>query len=156
MNDITFYNLNSTPTPISPVQPLWRQWAVALLACGIVLACVALLTVAVFVHRVAIPKDPLGAYQAYLLPPPKPLYTLPIRATTSPYTVVGQPVVVVMPRHVVRPSVWEIRAQLKRGLGEYEFPHYVNAPQYGWGPDTPSVEGFAVPAEPHHATISAE
>lgn len=94
--------------------------------------------------------NPNVLYQAYTLPAPKPLMTPP---PVQPVIVANAPVAPQLVRiPPARPSLWEIRAELKRGLGEWELPHYVNAPHYGSGPDSP----LPGQVKPHLATAYAE
>lgn len=72
--------------------------------------------------------------QAYFIPSPEPLSLPQVPPPAVIITAPPAPQVVQIPPP--RPSLWEIRAELKRGLGEWEYPHYVNAPHYGSGPDS--------------------
>jgi len=96
-------------------------------------------------------QDAALLHRAYALPAPNPIQPpalpLPVVTVTTPPPT---PQVVQLP--APRPSLWEIRAELKRGLGEWEFPHYVNAPQYGSGPDSPAPSQL----KPHVAAAPAE
>ncbi len=89
--------------------------------------------------------------RGYVLPSPEPMpsrtVSLPVVTVTPPP---ANPQVILLPPP--RRSLWEIRAELKRGLGEWEFPHYVNAPHYGSGPGNPVPS----PLKPHLASVRAE
>ncbi|GIV16086.1 MAG: hypothetical protein KatS3mg022_1521 [Armatimonadota bacterium] len=95
--------------------------------------------------------EPALVQRSIELPSPQPLS---VRAAPPPVVVVTPSSV--MPQRLQlpppRPSLWEIRAELKRGLGEWEFPHYVNAPHYGFGPDSPAPSQL----RPHVAAAMAE
>jgi len=96
-------------------------------------------------------QEPTLFQRGYVLPSPAPI---PNPAVSSPTMTVTPPPAV--PQVILLPpprrSLWEIRAELKRGLGEWEFPHYVNAPHYGSGPDSP----LPSPLKPHLASLRAE
>jgi len=98
------------------------------------------------------PRQPSTMFhRGYVLPAPKPMpipTVSPPMVTVTPPPAVPQVILLPPPRR----SLWEIRAELKRGLGEWEFPHYVNAPHYGSGPDSP----FPSPLKPHLAVVHAE
>lgn len=78
------------------------------------------------------PPDTGILQRNYTLPAPQPINSPQIPAPVVTITPTPASQVVQIPPH--RPSLWVIRAELKRGLGEWEFPHYVNAPQFGSGP----------------------
>lgn len=82
------------------------------------------------------PSDTGILQRNFTLPAPQPINSPQIPAPVVTTTPPPAPQVVRIPP--LRPSVWVIRAELKRGLGEWEFPHYVNAPQFGSGPSGPS------------------
>jgi hypothetical protein len=110
----------------------------------------ALTLLGVLLYR--LPRRETAVFQrGYILPAPQPIPrpALSLPAVTVTLPAAPPPVYFVPPP---RPSLWEIRAELKRGLGEWEFPHYVNAPHYGSGPDS------ATPSQikPHLASAWAE
>lgn len=95
--------------------------------------------------RVPLPQPVLFQSQI-VLPDPAPLAppaVIPTVTASPPPTMPAA--VAVAPSRL---SIWEIRAELKRGIGEWEFPHYLNAPHYGAGPDSPPP----ALAKPHLAT----
>lgn len=99
-----------------------------------------------------LPHQQTAVFQRkYALPAPEPIpspaFSLPAVTVTPPS---AHPQVSHLPPP--RPSLWEIRAELKRGLGEWEFPHYVNAPHYGSGPTSPLPSQL----KPHYASAWAE
>jgi hypothetical protein len=87
----------------------------------------------------ALPRETVLQH-THALPAPRPL---PLPALPAPTITVSPPA---PPRLVQipppRPSLWEIRAQLKRRLGEFEFPYYVNAPIYGSGPGPAPIDAL--------------
>lgn len=95
--------------------------------------------------------EPALVQRSIALPSPQPLSVH--NAPPPVFVVTSSPA---MPQRLQvpspRPSLWEIRAELKRGLGEWEFPHYVNAPHYGSGPDSPAPSQLS----PHVAAALAE
>ena len=96
-------------------------------------------------------QDSIVFQRGYVLPAPESMpnpTVSPLVVTVTPPPAVPQVILLPPPRR----SLWEIRAELKRGLGEWEFPHYVNAPHYGSGPDSP----FPSPLKPHLAFVHAE
>ncbi len=94
--------------------------------------------------------SPSVLQRTYTLPSPQPLNPPPPALPTVTVTMPPPAPVVRIPPP--RRSLWEIRAELKRGLGEWEFPHYVNAPHYGSGPSSP----LPSPLRPHIATAYAQ
>lgn len=98
------------------------------------LTLVLVLVIAVLVLLNARPQ-PQVVQQALLLPTPEPLQ--PPRLPAPAVTLTMPPTQEIIQIPPPRPSLWEIRAELKRGLGEWEFPHYLNAPHFGSGPDSP-------------------
>ncbi|MCS7309100.1 MAG: hypothetical protein NZ741_02650 [Armatimonadetes bacterium] len=111
--------------------------------------CVVLLWVWKFVALTP-RREPALLQSAVTLPAPAPLeqpaIPMPSVTVTSP-----PPTLPVVQVTASRPSIWEIRAELKRGMWEWEFPHYLNAPHYGSGPDSPHPSQM----KPHMATLWA-
>lgn len=130
--ETTIYDLDSMtePPPKPPVRSEHGRlrWLIAgvCLVAGLVLLWV-------YVWRSARP-EPGMLQQAYFIPSPEPLSLPQVPPPAVIITAPPAPQVVQIPPP--RPSLWEIRAELKRGLGEWEYPHYVNAPHYGSGPDS--------------------
>lgn len=110
--------------------------------------CVVAMFLVLWKRSAPIPRPaPVLFHNRIVLPDPAPLappaVSMPTVTVTPPTTI---PHAVVM--STARLSIWEIRAELKRGIGEWEFPHYVNAPHYGAGPNSPPP----TLAKPHLAT----
>lgn len=95
--------------------------------------------------RRSVRSDMAVLQRGYILPAPPSIASPQVLAPVVTVTLSPEPRWVQIPPPA--PSVWEIRAQLKRGLGEWEFPHYVNAPEYGCGPNNPALS----PLKPHIA-----
>jgi hypothetical protein len=131
--------LKQTQTP--PARPKRLRGVSAVVAGICVLGTVALLGVC---FQRSPRQDAALFRRAYTLPVPEPIQSpaLPLPAVTVTLPPSA-------PQVAPRPSLWEIRAELKRGLGEWEFPHYVNAPHYGSGPDSP------LPSQPNPHVASA-
>lgn len=116
---------------------------------AVVVACVA--GAMVWMWRFLSPRhEPALVQRSVALPAPEPLSVqiAPPPVVVSPPPALPQMFQLPPPR----PSLWEIRAELKRGLGEWEFPHYVNAPHYGSGPGSPAPSLL----KPHFASALAE
>jgi len=114
-------------------------------------AClIAVITLVVVLLRLAQRPQPGVVQRAYVLPTPEAL--TPPQLVLPSVTVTMPPPAQIVQIPPQRRSVWEIRAELKRGLGEWEFPHYVNAPHYGSGPASPLPSQLS----PLVATASAD
>ncbi|MGQ9488592.1 MAG: hypothetical protein ACUVTY_14545 [Armatimonadota bacterium] len=129
----TIFDLNEMAklSPSTPPQENRRP----LLAVMLALLIGGAMLLGVLVWRSA-PSDAGILQRNYTLPAPQPINSPQIYAPVVTVTPPPAPQVVQIPP--ARPSLWVIRAELKRGLGEWEFPHYVNAPQFGSGPSSSS------------------
>ncbi|MER3472687.1 MAG: hypothetical protein C4335_01345 [Armatimonadota bacterium] len=130
--ELTVFDLDATanPTPRMSEQSERMRPGLAL---AIVCLVGGIVLLSAFIWRARRPEAGV-LQQSYLLPAPQPLSSPRVFAPVAIISPSPAPQVVQIPPP--RPSLWEIRAQLKRGLGEWEFPHYANAPEYGSGPDS--------------------
>ena len=145
--DSTVFDLDEMLTQSPSAHPKRGRNVFAVVAVACVLGAAALL--GVFLWR-SPHRDAALFHRAYVLPAPNPIQPpalpLPVVTTTPP------PIPQVVQLPAPRPSLGEIGAGLRRGLGEWELPHYVNAPQYGSGPNSPAPSQL----KPHVATVPAE
>ncbi len=132
-----------SPSPSQAPSASWR-WRILGAAMGVAALLLVLWGVIVLLPQ----QEPVLLQSRIALPDPAPLS--PPAITVPAVTVTPPPVAPpAMPLAAQRPSIWEIRAELKRGTGEWEFPHYLNAPHYGAGPDSP----LPALAKPHLGTV---
>lgn len=146
----TVFDLQDMRTTAQP--PFARREQMRHVSTAVSMACIigSLALLGVLLQR--LPHQQTAVFQKeYALSAPEPISDPVLSAPTITVTCPpAHPSVIQLPP--VRRSLWEIRAELKRGLGEWEFPHYVNAPHYGSGPTSP----LPIPLRPRLASAWAE